>query len=155
MSNIKIEIISDLLWFIYRMVPIFATMLHKIKTTPISFSDLFGISASFLCLIHCLAVPVLLTMGYVLQFPFGINHEIWDLIFIVLAVMAVYFSTKKHSNGIIKICLWSIVLVFSVSVLVHEWIPGMVNVSIGSSIALIFLHIINWNNHRGIKVISK
>ncbi|EIM76691.1 ATPase P [Nitritalea halalkaliphila LW7] len=171
-----------------------------------------GMSASVLCMIHCLAVPVLISAGYFFNHVGGdeansaqagiavhahhdhahhdhdhdhdhdhAHHDhdhdhahhghshahhghahahshgsmLWhalDYVFILIALFAVYSATKKaHSKGI-KITLWSAVIVFSIGVLLHDWKPEMIFVSLAASFVLVIGHYLNWKQHGACEV---
>lgn len=71
-------------------------------------SDAFGAISSTLCLIHCIATPILFAMQ-----PISAHVEeapIWwkslDYIFLALSFFAVYWSAKKSSRTWVKYALW-------------------------------------------------
>lgn len=153
-------------------------MLHYIKRLSNRSADFLGISASFLCMIHCLAIPVLVSMGYFLHSGTQHNHahgmgvfHYWghqdhnhehggfhfhwhsmDYIFVILALVAVYHAAKNTQSKEIKIGLWTAVSIFSIAILLHEWNAWMIWVSLSASIALIIIHILNWNYHKKCKI---
>ncbi|MGY6559484.1 MAG: MerC domain-containing protein [Nitritalea sp.] len=178
-------------------------MWQAIKQFTSKTADLMGMSASVLCMIHCLAVPVLISAGYFFNHVGGeetssaqagmavhshhdhdhhdhdhdhahhdhdhAHHDhdhaahshahhghshahshgsmLWhalDYVFILIALFAVYSATKKtHAKGI-KITLWSAVIVFSIGVLLHDWMPEMIFVSLAASFVLVIGHYLNW-----------
>ena len=72
--------------------------------------DTFGAIASTLCMLHCLATPLL----YVLHSSAEHAHDaapIWwkslDFIFLSISFFAVYRSTKASTKNFIKIALWT------------------------------------------------
>ncbi|WP_196893876.1 MerC domain-containing protein [Aureivirga marina] len=80
--------------------------------------DTFGVIAGTLCMIHCLATPVLfITQAYSVG-----NHELapdwWknlDYVFLFISFFAVYRSTQTSSKKFMKPSLWiSWVLLFGV-----------------------------------------
>jgi len=115
-------------------------MLQILKNISFIKSDIIGISASFACIVHCLAAPALVSLGYVFNFSLVGQWHWLDYIFVGLAVIAVYFSSKNSNSKILKILFWTFAALFSVSILLHEWIAGMEIITLGSSLVLIFLH---------------
>ena len=115
-------------------------MLHILKSFSFIKSDIVGISASFACIVHCLAAPALVSLGYVFNFSLVGQWHWLDYIFIGLAVVAVYFSTKNTRSTLLKIMFWVFAFLFSGSILLHELVPGLELVTLGSSLVLIFLH---------------
>jgi hypothetical protein len=105
-------------------------------------SDLLGIISAGLCLIHCIALPVFLlgtlSAGLVLS-----NWHWLDFIFIALACVAVYFSTKKTASVLIKTGMWTSVTIFAIALLSHEISVYAQYISIAASVALMLLHFIN------------
>jgi len=117
-------------------------MLQVMKNISFIKSDIVGISASFACIVHCLAAPALVSLGYVFNFSLVGQWHWLDYVFIVLAVIAVYFSSKNSASRILKILFWTFASLFSVSILLHEWVDGMEIITLGSSLVLIFLHFV-------------
>lgn len=72
-------------------------------------SDLYGSAASSLCLIHCLATPLLFAAhgGHVHGHH---GSPVWwgaiDIIFIVISMVAVYWSSKNSSKQWMRVALW-------------------------------------------------
>ncbi|MCH7403456.1 MerC domain-containing protein [Belliella kenyensis] len=133
-------------------------MLQKLKRLSSKSADLMGISASLLCMIHCLAIPVMISLGFIFGHDDHSHHDHdhhihfhghWmDFIFVALAIWAVLNASKTtHSKGI-KIALYIAVTIFSVAVLLHESISWMIYVSLIASLSLVIVHIINWKFHR-------
>jgi len=72
-------------------------------------SDIIGSTASFLCLIHCIATPFL----FVAQAEIighGEAHPAWwgflDIVFLVISYFAVWWSSKTTSKSWIRYALW-------------------------------------------------
>jgi len=117
-------------------------MLQILKNFSFIKSDIVGISASFACIIHCLAAPAFVSLGYVLNLSILGQWHWLDYIFIGLAVIAVYFSSKNTESIILKILFWLFAFLFSLSILMHEMVSGMELLTLGSSLVLIFLHFV-------------
>lgn len=139
-------------------------MLQRIKRVSAQSADFMGISASILCLIHCLAFPVLISLGFIFSPVDNHTHEHdhvhfdwhWmDFLFVALAIWAVYNAVKSTQSKSIKIALWIAVSIFSVGVLLHDVFSWMLYISLLASIGLVIIHIINWKYHRKCKVIVK
>lgn len=137
-------------------------MLQIIKRISSQSADMMGISASVLCMIHCLVFPVLISFGYMARYSgeheheHGHDHFHWhwmDYFFIILAIWAVFNAAKNTHSKRIKIALWTAVLIFSVAILLHEWNSWMIAVSVLASLALIIIHIINWKYHKNCKIV--
>lgn len=133
-------------------------MLQVIKRLSAQSADVLGISASLLCMVHCLAFPLFISMGYLFQHgeEAGYGHSHWvDYLFIGLALWAVFNSSKNTQSKGIKIGLWAAVSVFSIAVLLHELSSWMVFVSVMASMVLVIVHILNWKFHRKCSVTIK
>ena len=102
-------------------------------------SDLIGIGSSVLCIIHCLLLPVLILAGSLA----GDTHRwAWlDFVFVFLATLAVYYSTRRLKSAWLRRGLWLTLLVFSVAIVFHEHHPASLYVSVASSLLLVALHI--------------
>ncbi|AFL82680.1 MerC mercury resistance protein [Belliella baltica DSM 15883] len=141
-------------------------MLQRIKRISTQSADLMGISASLLCLIHCLVFPVFISLGFIFSpsenHIHDHNHEhvhfdwhILDYLFILLAIWAVYNAVKSTQSKSIKIALWIAVSIFSIGVILHEIFDWMIIISFLSSVGLVIIHVINWKFHRKCNVIVK
>jgi len=72
-------------------------------------SDIFGSLASGLCLIHCLATPLLFAAHTGHIHGHHSSPEWWgliDILFIEISLFAVYWSAKNTSRQWMRIALW-------------------------------------------------
>jgi len=101
----------------------FATSLHlrmKISNSH-NKADYIGILGSLLCIVHCIAMPVL-----ALGSTFGHDHHMHigfislDYLFILINAAAVYFATRDHKSVFVRTLLWSALLIFAVSLIFEE-----------------------------------
>jgi hypothetical protein len=76
--------------------------------------DILGMISSGLCLVHCLAGPILLLLGYQFLEPGG--WHLLDFLFLTVSALAVYSVTRKHSMTWIKAGLWISFAILSISV---------------------------------------
>lgn len=134
-------------------------MLQTIRKLSSQSADMLGISASVLCMIHCLAFPVMISLGYLVNFSddHDHSHEHWhwmDYFFVILAVWAVYNAAKNTHSMRIKIALWIAVFIFSIAILLHELNLYMIVISIAASLILLIIHIINWKYHKRCKIVD-
>ncbi|QLG44918.1 MerC domain-containing protein [Costertonia aggregata] len=111
-------------------------------------SDIWGSLASSLCLVHCLATPLLFAVhaGHVHGHH---THPFWwgliDLFFIAISFMAVYWSTKNTSKNWMKWVLW-ISWTFLAFIILNEkleWVPLAEALIYIPSIALVVFHLYN------------
>jgi hypothetical protein len=121
--------------------------------------DKIGICASGLCLIHCLATPVLLVIFPAFKFAEDSHghdqghatfHEIFGIIVIASIMLAVFPNCRKHGHyDIMAIALAGMVLVLT-GIFVHEIpeIASQITTVIGS-VLLITAHVKNMKVRHG------
>ena len=72
-------------------------------------SDVIGAAASGLCLIHCLATPFLFVAQAGLLTN-GKSHPQWwgilDLVFLLISLIAIWWSAKATSKKWMRMALW-------------------------------------------------
>jgi len=114
-------------------------------------SDKIGITASILCLIHCLAIPILFTVSA--DTLHLVDHEmpIVDYIFALVALVAAYLSGRKTTNPKIKLAFGIGWALFILGVLLHDNPYLFALLHIGS-IILIATHL---KNIRSCRIKSK
>ncbi len=84
-------------------------------------SDHIGMLASGLCLIHCVATPLLFMAGAGLGLPTEAQPTWWgylDPIFLVLSLLAAYWSVRSTPQAWIKflfVALWMLLLLLVVN----------------------------------------
>lgn len=101
----------------------FATLLHLRMKNNHSHNkaDYIGILGSVLCIVHCIAMPVL-----ALGSSIGHDHHAHigflslDYFFILVNAVAVYFATRDHKSLFVKVLLWSALFIFAVSIVFEE-----------------------------------
>ncbi|MBI1222982.1 MAG: MerC family mercury resistance protein [Bacteroidetes bacterium] len=109
-------------------------------------SDLLGMISSGLCLIHCLAGPVLVLLGYGFIEPDG--WHIWDVLFLLVSGWAVYSVTKGHSMKWIKWGLRISILVLSLSIFFSHELFLFTVLSWMAAISLVVFHFFNFRHIR-------
>ncbi len=114
-------------------------------------SDIFGVFISGLCAIHCTLMPVFFAAKPLLESS-NITHqnesELWeslDYIFLILSLVAVWYSSIHSFQKFIKWFLWLSWLVFSVGLMSehYDFSYGIWLMYIGS-FCLIIGHSINY-----------
>jgi len=110
-------------------------------------ADWLGILSASLCIVHCLILPLVLVAGIVSKSSFP-EWEWLDFIFILLAWIGVYGASRHHGAGPINRGLWANVLVFSLSLLLHEHFGWALYVSLASSLFMIVLHVMHYRKFR-------
>jgi len=112
----------------------------------LKYADHIGITGSVLCLIHCLAVPViaLLSTGAAQA---GHYHEVGnDYVFIFICIVAVYFAARSAYHRAVKVSLWFFVALFALGLLVGrnihelEWLEYLAHTA---TLGLIITHLVN------------
>lgn len=119
--------------------------------------DKIGICASGLCLIHCLATPVLLLVSPVFKITEDGHdhghtsfHEIFGIIVIASIMLAVFPNCRKHGHyDIMAISLTGMVLVLA-GIFVHD-IPEIASqtLTVIGSVLLITAHVKNMKVRHG------
>ena len=121
-------------------------MINKINI--IEKSDIMGTTASALCLVHCLVTPFLFTahMTHVREHH---TAPLWwgvlDLLFIVISLIAVYWSSKHTSKIWVRFAFWISWwgLTFVILNEKFEMLHLVEEVIYIPSIALVVLHLFN------------
>lgn len=125
-------------------------------------ADFLGMLSSSLCLVHCIAVPLVMGWYSVMEHS-GHDHATvghahshlsmggfnWDLFFVALGAIAVYFSTRAHHiTPTLKAVLWGFFAVFAVGIFLEQRIPAFQYVGYVGSLGLIVGHWINYRRCR-------
>ena len=112
--------------------------------------DTIGAIVSTLCVVHCLLTPLLfVAQSYIATH----SHEapFWwknlDYLFILISVIAVYESTKKSTNKLIKAGLWMSWIMLFLLILNEKlvWIELDEIITYCVALTLSMLHIYNLN----------
>jgi len=110
-------------------------------------SDSIGAMSSSLCLVHCIATPLL----FVIQ-PLGIQDNdapMWwqsvDYIFLAISFFAVYWSSKHTSENWMRYLFWAIWGLLTLGILNEKFelfhLPELVIYI--PALGLVFLHLYN------------
>ena len=116
--------------------------------------DKIGICASGLCLVHCLATPLLLIFFPTSLFAdihFELTHQIFAVIVTSSILIAVYPTCREHGHyDIIALAITGIILVLG-AVFSHEIIGDNFShgITVLGSIVLIIAHIKNMKVRHG------
>ena len=113
-------------------------------------SDYLGISSATICLIHCLAAPVLMSMGIAVHDHEGHAHgwEIllshgWDFVFLGIGLIAVILSSRHMNSRPRKFLLWGSFGFLTAAILLEEAGSIFQYLVYASSLALILTHTAN------------
>lgn len=120
---------------------------------PRSFlADYTGIIAAFVCLIHCLAAPVLLGATAGMQghehhadTPWYLHH-FWDYIFLAIGFLAVRYSANHTPLKWMKVLLWFSFLALGMSIFLEHYSEVFRNLVYVASSLLIGSHLYNMRN---------
>lgn len=109
--------------------------------------DFIGFSASFLCAIHCAAVPFILTMSSLMGLKFLANPWIeysMILLSFMIASYALIHGYRKHHQKITALIMVvaGFLLILSGHISGHEITEAIVT-PLGASIVA-FAHVLNW-----------
>ncbi|MGB0863849.1 MAG: MerC domain-containing protein [Saprospiraceae bacterium] len=123
-------------------------------------SDLIGMISSGLCLIHCLAMPFVLGwytfsehahhdhVGHVHAHA-SVGGFNWDYFFILLALVAVLFSTRGHAaSTLVKSLLWVFFAMFAIGIGFEAFGVFFQILGYTASLGLIATHWINYRECR-------
>ena len=115
--------------------------------------DKVGICASGLCLVHCLATPILLLFVPGFKYSDMVDehtHEIFAVVVVSSIMFAVYPNCRKHGhNDIILLALSGVVLIL-ISIFFHDIPVGISHtITVIGSIILIIAHIKNMKVRHG------
>ena len=113
--------------------------------------DTIGAIVSTLCVVHCLLTPLLFvaqsyTATHSHEAPFWWKNL--DYLFILISIIAVYESTKKSTNKLIKAGLWMSWIMLFLLILNEKlvWIELDEIITYCVALNLSMLHIYNLNS---------
>ncbi len=116
-------------------------------------ADTLGILSSSLCLVHCLATPVLFVARTVVGASADATPHWWhliDFVFLAVSLVAIYFATKSSCMAWLSRSLWGSWMLLAALLLneslgalpIPEWtlyVPAL---------SIVFLHSYNLLHHR-------
>jgi hypothetical protein len=117
--------------------------------------DYAGMAASILCALHCIALPLFLSLGMTTGSNLFHDHS-FDIIIIavgvVIATLSLFSDYKKHKSilPIITIAIGFIILIYGLRS-GHGWIHA--GISIIGSILVTTAHVMNWKKAKTAKAI--
>jgi hypothetical protein len=118
-------------------------MLSKVIFSSAAFKDLCGMLNSGLCLVHCLAMPILITMG-----ANFLGHPVVEVLFILAAAWAVYGAIGRHTHRRLRATMWTLWSVFALSLLLEERSVAFEWAGLMASAGLIVAHVVNLTKRR-------
>ena len=112
-----------------------------IEIKKIHWADKLGVISAFLCIIYCLAVPTLLTLG--IGF---LSNPIIAFLFIIIAFISIYRATNRKFTEGNSIFLYVAFVGFVISILLEERGEIFEYGMFVFSISIILGHIYNMRN---------
>ncbi len=104
------------------------------------YADYAGIFSSFLCLIHCLLAPVILSFWLQVD----TEHLIWiDVVFFLVSFWAVRGAVRQASFPIVKNLLWIGLSILGVSLMLEHLLEIFEYVALAAMVLLIGTHLFN------------
>ena len=124
------------------------TMTQIKSINPSSNSDIIGAAASSLCLIHCLATPLLFVAHTNVSYLAASKPQWWgilDYVFLFISLIAIIWSSKNTSKKWIGRALWVSWLVLTV-IIINEKLALFTLIEEAvyiPTLALVFFHLYN------------
>lgn len=114
------------------------TKLKMNSISKINKADFIGIVSSSLCLVHCIATPLLIAFG-----AGFITNPIFNYFFLIISFASIFKATKHVNNTKIALLLWVSFWGFLFSSLFHEEYHWLHYSGYFFSILIIIGHILN------------
>lgn len=114
----------------------------KISQKITKYADQLGIAGSFLCILHCIALPLFISLLTAYSQKNTSLEWLLDIAFVLCALAAVILASKNTSSSL-RMGLWLFFFLFSTSVLCSAILPHASYITFISSFGLITLHTIN------------
>lgn len=106
-------------------------------------ADYVGITGSVLCIIHCLATPMVVMSSTLFNHDtIRVGFLSLDYLFIGINIVAVW-SASRHTSLVIGIALWSFLALFAAGLLLEDVHEGFEYVAYAASLGLVVTHIAN------------
>lgn len=107
-------------------------------------ADLIGITSSLLCLIHCVSLPILISLKPVAAHFIHEDLHFLEYIFLGLSLIAVYFATRSaHVTPRMKWVFYIIFSLFALGILFEEKMAWLTYLAYAGSAGLVVMHVIN------------
>lgn len=107
-------------------------------------ADYVGITGSVLCLIHCMATPVLLMTSNLLKDELIRSSFLsLDYLFIGINIVAVYYATRHNGSNLIRTSLWGFLALFALAITLEDVSPIFEYTGYFASIGLVTTHLFN------------
>lgn len=116
-------------------------------TALTSKADYIGITGSVLCILHCLATPVLLLTVNFTHESLKVGYLSLDYVFILVNIFAVYHATKHSHSAGIRRALWGFLSLFTLCLLLEDVSETFEYAGYAASLGLVVTHLINIRTH--------
>ena len=127
----------------------FFTPRNSDESTNTRLSDYLGMISAIICLIHCLVGPVLVGIGaahsdhiHEEASGFWANHELFDITFLLIGLIAVYFSASHTHERWMKVLLWMSYVFLAATLLMGSFSVLFQYLSCGAALIVIFAHFV-------------
>ena len=118
-------------------------MINSVKP-PSSTADFIGIISAFVCLLHCLAGPILMgTAMHLHDHNSLLLLEEWNYLFLAIGFFAVWWSSKHTAHKGIKYFMWATFGLLAAAVLFESIAEPLHYLVYVSSLGLIVAHVVN------------
>jgi hypothetical protein len=106
-------------------------------------ADYVGIAGSVLCIIHCLATPVLVMTSALVNYEsLRVSFLSLDYLFIGVNILAVW-SASRHTTNRIRWALWGFLTLFAGSLLLEDRSVLFEYIAYVASAGLVIAHLFN------------
>jgi hypothetical protein len=116
-------------------------------STLTSKADYIGITGSVLCILHCLATPVLLMTVNFAHESLKVGYLSLDYVFILVNVFAVYHASKHAHAAGIRRALWGFLGLFTACLLLEDYSERFEYIGYAASLGLVVTHLVNLRTH--------
>ncbi|MFK7924725.1 MAG: MerC domain-containing protein [Bacteroidia bacterium] len=118
------------------------------SSTKAHTSDFIGIISAVVCMIHCLAAPIVLgASAHMHEHSHFFLADQWNYLFLAIGLFAVWFSTKHTTSKFLRSMLWLTYGTLAIAVVFETYADYLHYVVYAASIALISAHVINLRKH--------
>lgn len=112
------------------------------KLLGVGKNDLVGITSAVLCLIHCLATPILIAVSVSFSWLHGLCY-----LFLLIGIYVGHISTKRSPIWL-RIIIWSSLFVMFMSIVFEDAFDQSIYLNYVSAAGLVIGHGINYLNTR-------
>ncbi|MEM6345432.1 MAG: MerC domain-containing protein [Bacteroidota bacterium] len=111
-------------------------------------ADFVGIVSAIVCLVHCLAGPIILgTSAHLHEHSHFFLDPAWNYLFLGFGFAAVLFSTKHTKSKFLRYSLWTTYAALALAVIFETYADYLHYVVYAASVGLIIAHIVNLRKH--------